>query len=149
MELTNTDRRTTHLARLPDGRPALDLAGACIDDDLLVDRVEDMIISRAERISPREIEGVLHGHPGVLEAAVVGRAHRFAGEEPVAFVALRSPGAVEPDELLELCAASLAGFKVPREIVILDTLPKDPSGRPAKPVLRDLVASISTAASSA
>lgn len=148
MELTNTDRRTTHLARLPDERVALDLAGACIDDDLLVDRVED-VISGAESISPSEIEGVLHGHPGVLEAAVVGRAHRIAGEEPVAFVALHSPGAVTPDELRGLCTASLAGFKVPREIVILDTLPKDPSGRPAKPVLRDLVASISTAASSA
>jgi long-chain acyl-CoA synthetase len=146
MELTNTDRRTTHLARLPDGRAALDLAGACIDDDLLVDRVED---SGAESISPREIEGVLHGHPGVLEAAVVGRAHRVAGEEPVAFVALRSPGAATPDELIGLCTAALAGFDVPREIVILDALPKDPCGRVAKPVLRDLVASISTTASSA
>lgn len=116
------DRRSTHLACLPDG---------------------------TETVSPREIEGVLLGHPVVLEAAVVGRAHRVAGEEPVAFVALRSPGAVTPDELLELCTGSLAGFKVPREIVILDALPKDPSGRPAKPVLRDLVASVSTVASSA
>jgi long-chain acyl-CoA synthetase len=149
MELTNTDRRTTHLARLPDERAALDLAGACIDDNLLVDRVEDMITSGAESISPREIEGVLHGHPGVLEAAVVGRAHRVAGEEPVAFVALRSPGAATPDELIGLCTAALAGFDVPREIVILDALPKDPCGRVAKPVLRDLVASISTTASSA
>jgi long-chain acyl-CoA synthetase len=116
---------------------------------VLVDRVEDMITNGTESISPREIEGILLGHPGVLEAAVVGRAHRVAGEQAVAFVALRSPAAVTPDELLEWCTVSLAAFKVPREIVILDALPKDASGRPAKPVLRDLVASISTAASSA
>jgi long-chain acyl-CoA synthetase len=111
---------------------------------VLVDRVKDMIIRGGENISPQEIETVLYGHPQVLEAAVVGRADDVLGEEPVAFVALRPPGSATPDELLDVCKASLARFKVPRRVVILDSLPKNPIGKIAKPVLRDLVAAVST-----
>jgi acyl-CoA synthetase (AMP-forming)/AMP-acid ligase II len=111
---------------------------------VLVDRVKDMIIRGGENISPQEIETVLYGHPQVLEAAVVGRADDVLGEEPVAFVALRPPGSATPDELLDVCKASLARFKIPRRVVILDSLPKNPIGKIAKPVLRDLVAAVST-----
>jgi long-chain acyl-CoA synthetase len=111
------------------------------DDDgylVLVDRVKDMIIRGGENIYPKEIENVLYGHPDVLEAAVVGRAHDVLGEEPVAFVALRT-GAVASEELGELCAKSLARYKVPREIVLVSTLPKNPVGKIDKPALRQLV----------
>ena len=107
---------------------------------VLVDRVKDMIIRGGENIYPKEIENVLYTHPEVLEVAVVGRRHAVLGEEPVAFVALRSPGAVAPAELLELCTKSLARYKVPRDLVVLDALPKNAVGKIAKPELRELVA---------
>jgi long-chain acyl-CoA synthetase len=107
---------------------------------VLVDRVKDMIIRGGENIYPKEIENVLYGHPQVLEAAVVGRQHAVLGEEPVAFVALREPGSATPVELLELCSESLARYKVPRDVIVLDVLPKNAVGKIAKPELRDLVA---------
>ena len=106
---------------------------------VLVDRVKDMIIRGGENIYPKEIENVLYTLPSVLEAAVVGRPHAVLGEEPVAFVALRTPGSVTTEELIELCSTSLARFKVPREVVILDALPKNTVGKIAKPELRELV----------
>jgi long-chain acyl-CoA synthetase len=107
---------------------------------VLVDRVKDMIIRGGENIYPKEIENVLYGHPQVLEAAVVGRNHAVLGEEPVAFVVLRTPGSVTPEELLELCSTSLARYKVPRDVILLDALPKNAVGKIAKPELRELVA---------
>jgi acyl-CoA synthetase (AMP-forming)/AMP-acid ligase II len=106
---------------------------------VLVDRVKDMIIRGGENIYPKEIENVLYTHPAVLEAAVVGRPHAVFGEEPVAFVALRSPESVLPEELVELCSRSLARYKVPRDVVIFDALPKNALGKIAKPELRKLV----------
>jgi long-chain acyl-CoA synthetase len=107
---------------------------------VLVDRVKDMIIRGGENIYPKEIENVLYGHPQVLEAAVVGRSHAVVGEEPVAFVVLRTPGSVTPEELLELCSTSLARYKVPRDVILFDALPKNAVGKIAKPELRELVA---------
>ena len=106
---------------------------------VLVDRVKDMIIRGGENIYPKEIENVLYGHPQVLEAAVVGRHHAVLGEEPVAFVALRTPGSLTPVELVELCSMSLARYKVPRHVTILDALPKNAVGKIDKPGLRELV----------
>lgn len=104
---------------------------------VLVDRVKDMIIRGGENIYPKEIESVLYGHPAVLEAAVVGTTHDVLGEEPVAFVALRTAGAASAEELRAMCSSSLARYKVPREVIILDALPKNPVGKIAKPVLRE------------
>jgi long-chain acyl-CoA synthetase len=107
---------------------------------VLVDRVKDMIIRGGENIYPKEIENVLYGHPAVLEAAVVGRPHDVLGEEPVAFVALRTPGSATPEELIEKCGAVLARYKIPRAVSIVDALPKNPVGKIDKPALRRLVA---------
>ena len=71
---------------------------------VLVDRVKDMIIRGGENIYPKEIENVLYTHPAVLEAAVVGRPHAVLGEEPVAFVALRSPGIGDAGASWSSCA---------------------------------------------
>jgi acyl-CoA synthetase (AMP-forming)/AMP-acid ligase II len=111
------------------------------DDDgylVLVDRVKDMIIRGGENIYPKEIENVLYGHSAVLEAAVVGRPHDVLGEEPVAFVALRTPGSATQEELIGQCGAVLARYKVPRALTILDSLPKNPVGKIDKPALRRL-----------
>jgi long-chain acyl-CoA synthetase len=115
------------------------------DDDgylVLVDRVKDMIIRGGENIYPKEIESVLYSHPAVLEAAVVGRPHEVYGEEPVAFVALHQPGGVQPEELIEHCRSSLAPYKVPRDLFILDSLPKNPLGKIVKQPLRDRTKSL-------
>jgi len=104
---------------------------------VLVDRKKDMIIWGGENIYPKEIEAVIHGHPAVLEAAVVGRSNPIYGEEPVAFVTLRPGASADPAELSEYCSARLARFKVPREITILDALPKNSVGKITKEALRN------------
>jgi acyl-CoA synthetase (AMP-forming)/AMP-acid ligase II len=73
----------------------------------------------------------------VLEAAVVGEPDERWGEVPVAFV-VRRPGAdVDADQLREFCLARLAKFKVPRRVEFIDALPRNPSGKVLKRVLRD------------
>jgi acyl-CoA synthetase (AMP-forming)/AMP-acid ligase II len=109
------------------------------DDDgylYIVDRVKDMIVSGGENIAGSEIERVLYEHAAVLEAAVVGRPDDRWGEVPIAFVALRTDDAVTADELLEHCRSQLARFKVPKDIVFIDALPRNPSGKVLKRELR-------------
>src|SRR6266581_9085266 len=109
------------------------------DDDgylTLVDRVKDLIIRGGENIYPKEIEDVLYTVPAVLEAAVVGQPDPVFGEQPVAFVTLRSGFDVVPEDLIEHCRQSLARYKVPRKVYIEETLPKNAVGKIAKPELR-------------
>src|SRR5260370_27063998 len=109
------------------------------DDDgylTLVDRVKDLIIRGGENIYPKEIEDVLYTLPAVLEAAVVGQPDPVFGEQPVAFVTLRPGFDVLPEDLIEHCRQSLARYKVPREVYIEETLPKNAGGKIAKPELR-------------
>ena len=70
----------------------------------------------------------------MLEAAVVGQPDQVFGEQPVAFVTLRSGFDVVPEDLIEHCRQSLARYKMPREVYIEETLPKNPVGKIAKPV---------------
>lgn len=102
----------------------------------IVDRIKDMIIRGGENLYPKEIEAAIAAFPGVLEVAVVGRPDPVMGEVPVAFV-VAYPGAdVTPERLLEHCRALLTRVKVPTEIVVLDSLPKNPVGKVDKPDLR-------------
>ncbi len=103
---------------------------------VLVDRIKDMIIRGGENIYPKEIENVLHAHDDVLEAAVVGRPDDVLGEVVVAFAALRPGGTATEDDLLAHCAASLATYKRPVELHLLEALPKNPVGEIDKPTLR-------------
>ena len=110
------------------------------DDDsylTLVDRVKDLIIRGGENIYPKEIEDVLYAHPAVLEAAVVGQPDPVFGEQPVAFVTLRPDSSAIPEDLTGHCRRSLARYKVPHEVYIEETLPKNVVGKIAKPVLRE------------
>lgn len=113
-----------------------------LDDDgylYIVDRLKDMILSGGENVAGSEVERVLYEHDAVLEVAVVGRPHDRWGEVPVAFVALRPEVAVPPDagELIEHCRGRLARFKVPDDVVFVDALPRNPSGKVLKRELRD------------
>jgi len=99
------------------------------DGDLFVTgRVDDMIISGGENISPVEIESCLSLHSAVSEVAVVGLANERWGKIVVAFIKRR--GAVEPDELDEFCRTSgLANFKRPRQYVFVKAIPRSPVGK--------------------
>jgi acyl-CoA synthetase (AMP-forming)/AMP-acid ligase II len=95
-----------------------------------------MIVSGGENIASSEVERVLYEHPAVVEVAVVGRPDERWGEVPVAYVVLTPDATVTPDELVELCRAQLAKFKVPREVTVIDALPRNPSGKVLKRELR-------------
>ena len=103
------------------------------------DRKKDMIVSGGENVASSEVERVLYEHDAVLEAAVVAMPDERWGEVPRAFIVLK-PGAeasgVTPEALIAHCRARLAGFKTPKEIVIIDTLPRTPSGKVLKRELR-------------
>jgi acyl-CoA synthetase (AMP-forming)/AMP-acid ligase II len=100
----------------------------------IVDRTKDIIVSGGENVASREVEEVLHAHPGVRDVAVVGRPHERWGEQVCAFVVPR--GAVTPAELTEHCRAHLAGFKSPRHIELVAELPRNAAGKVLKHQLR-------------
>ena len=100
------------------------------------DRKKDMIVSGGENIATSEVERVLYECDAVLEAAVVAMPDERWGEVPRAFVVLRPGREITPAELIAHCRARLAGFKTPREIVFLDVLPRNPSGKVLKRELR-------------
>jgi long-chain acyl-CoA synthetase len=112
---------------------------------VLVDRVKDMIIRGGENLYPKEIESVIYQHPAVLETAVIGRAHEIYGEVPVGYVSLRedTAAAVTVDDLLAHCRANLSSYKVPVELTVLPTLPKNSVGKIDKPTLRRALATTS------
>ncbi|WP_434033497.1 class I adenylate-forming enzyme family protein [Cupriavidus sp. a3] len=116
-------------------------ADGCIE---VVGRSKDMIISGGENIYPAEIENVLLGLPGVQECAVVGVADARWGEVPVAVI-VPAPGAdrapLAPAPVREALAARIARFKLPREVVLLDDLPRSALGKVMKPQLRALLES--------
>jgi malonyl-CoA/methylmalonyl-CoA synthetase len=99
----------------------------------LLGRRHELIISGGFNIYPREVEEVLAALPGVREAAVAGRPHPEWGEVPVAF--LVTDGPVDPDEIVAACKRQMAGFKVPREIRIVETLPRNALGKVQKHLL--------------
>src|SRR4029079_2849902 len=77
-------------------------------------RIKDMVISGGENVYPAEIEDVLHAHPDVVEAAVVGVPDERWGEACAAFVVLRDGAGASPETLRDHCGDRLARFKVPR-----------------------------------
>jgi acyl-CoA synthetase (AMP-forming)/AMP-acid ligase II len=110
----------------------------------LVDRKKELIIRGGENIAPSEVEAVLLSHPGVLEAAVVGRSVPVMGEEPVAFVVPRAGHTLDAEGLLDHAGRVLAGYKVPREVFMLQALPRNAVGKVVKAPLRDRFAAVSS-----
>ena len=103
----------------------------------LTDRSKEMIKVNGFQVAPAEIEAVLHQHPAVLDCAVFGIGDARAGEVPVAAVQLRPDQHVGDDELQQLVAGSLATYKQLRHIVIVDEIPRLPSGKVLRRTLRD------------
>ena len=103
---------------------------------VLVDRIKDMIIRGGENIYPKEIETVLHEHPAVLEAAVIGVPDPVLGEVPVAVVSLRESATASYEGLTAFLKERLAPYKVPARIDIVAEVPKNQVGKIDKPSLR-------------
>ena len=99
-------------------------------------RTKDMLISGGVNVYPAEIEGELLLHPQVADAAVVGIPHETWGEVGVAFVVPRG-GAPSPDELAAFLATRLARYKLPKQYVFVETLPRTAYGKVVKGALRD------------
>ncbi|KPU99431.1 acyl-CoA synthetase [Variovorax paradoxus] len=107
----------------------------------LTDRKKDMIISGGENIASSEVERVLYQLPQVLEAAAVGLPDAQWGERVAAVVVLRPGTTLALEELQAFCRGKLGGFKLPRQLVLRETLPRLPSGKVLKRVLRAELAS--------
>ena len=97
-------------------------------------RLKEMYISGGENVYPSEIESVLHEHPQVKDAAVVGVADERWGEVGLAYVVV--DGAVTEDELIAFCRDRLARFKVPKRFVVVDELPRNSMGKIQKSELQ-------------
>lgn len=116
---------------------------ARLDDDgylYIVDRKKDMIISGGENIASSEVERVLYAFDGVSEAAVIGLPDARWGERVVAVVSAAPGRTIDPAALVAHCRAHLGGFKVPRQVEVVDALPRNPSGKVLKRVLRERIA---------
>ncbi|MCO6005279.1 AMP-binding protein [Actinoallomurus purpureus] len=113
------------------------------DDDgylFLADRAIDMIISGGVNIYPAEIEGVLITHPAVRDVAVFGVPDEEYGEQVKAAVELEQGHTASPalaEELIALCRASLAGYKAPRSVDFVTALPRTPTGKLYKRLIRE------------
>jgi long-chain acyl-CoA synthetase len=103
----------------------------------IVDRAKDLVIRGGYNVYPREIEEVLFAHPDIAEAAVIGKRDDRLGEEVVAVVVLRPGSELTAEGVIAYCKERLAAYKYPREVRFLAELPKGPTGKILKQVLRD------------
>jgi long-chain acyl-CoA synthetase len=103
----------------------------------VIDRAKDMIITGGENVYSVEVERALAQHPSVNSVAVVGAPDERWGEKVVAFVTTVQDSQVSVDELIRHCRSLIAGYKVPKEILVRATLPTTPSGKIQKAILRD------------
>jgi long-chain acyl-CoA synthetase len=95
----------------------------------IVDRVKDLIITGGENVYPREIEEQLYTRPEVLECAVVGLPDKEWGERVAAFIVPRGARGAVPQELKLYLKSRLSPFKVPKDYIVVDELPKSPAGK--------------------
>jgi long-chain acyl-CoA synthetase len=104
----------------------------------IVDRLKDMIISGGENVYPREVEEVLYTRTEVLECAVVGLPDEEYGERVTAFIVERGGHQVDATLLRDFLKGRLAGFKVPKQFIVVDELPKSTAGKVLKRAIREL-----------
>ncbi len=112
---------------------------ARLDDEgfiYLVDRKKDVIITGGENIFPVEIEEVLHGHPNIYDAAVIGIPDERLGEIAAAVIDPRPGAQLTEDEVNAFCQQKLPRYKRPRRI-IFDKVPRNPTGKIEKPKLKE------------
>jgi acyl-CoA synthetase (AMP-forming)/AMP-acid ligase II len=137
MQGYHADPEATAAAMTPDGWLRTgDLISIREDGQLEVrDRLKELIKVKGASVAPAEIELVLRQHPAVHDAGVIGVPDLERGEAPIAFVSLDVPA--DPRELEEFAAARLAHYKRPRKIVVIDEVPRVPTGKLARRALRE------------
>jgi long-chain acyl-CoA synthetase len=114
-------------------------AGILDDEGYLYiqDRVKDMVVSGGENIYPRVVEEVLFKHPAIAEVAVIGVPDEQWGETLKAIVVFRQGMTATEEEIIEFCRGKLGGFERPRSVDFVDALPRTPSGKVLKRILRE------------
>ncbi|GAB4338888.1 MAG: fatty acid--CoA ligase [Candidatus Abyssubacteria bacterium] len=113
---------------------------ATVDEDgyvYILDRVKDMIISGGENVYSREVEEVLYMHPAIADAAVIGVPDPQWGETVKAIIVLRDGHVATEQDIINFCRKHLAGFKRPRSVEFVDSLPRNLSGKVLKKILRE------------
>jgi acyl-CoA synthetase (AMP-forming)/AMP-acid ligase II len=103
----------------------------------IVDRKKDMIVSGGENIYPREIEEILYSHSKIEDAAIIGVPDPLWGESVKAMVVLRKGEAMKEEEVIEYCKSHLASYKKPKSVEFVESLPRNPSGKVLKTLLRE------------
>ncbi|MDL2280408.1 long-chain-fatty-acid--CoA ligase [Selenomonadales bacterium OttesenSCG-928-I06] len=103
----------------------------------IVDRLKDMIISSGENIYPREIEELLYAYPGVTEVAVIGVSDELRGQAVYAYLVVDENHFFDKKDAREYLQNKLAAYKMPRDFVLVDALPKNKTGKILKRVLRE------------
>jgi len=114
-----------------------------LDEDgylYIVGRKKEMIVRGGMNVYPDDVEAVLHAHPAVREAAIIGVRHPVLGEDLAAFVVIRDGVSATADQLRAFAAGRLADYKVPRSITFLAELPRNATGKVLKRKLAELVA---------
>ena len=105
----------------------------------VVDRKKDLIVASGYKIWPREVEDVLYQHPAVQEAAVVGIPDAYRGETVKAYVALKKgmKHDLTPDDMIAFCKRQMAAYKYPRQVEFVPEIPKTPTGKYMRRLLRN------------
>jgi 4-coumarate--CoA ligase len=106
----------------------------------VVDRLKELIKYKGFQVAPAELEAVLLTHSAVADAAVIGKPDDVAGEVPIAFVVLKTPSAAKASEIIQFVADRLAHYKRLREVILVDQVPRSPSGKILRRVLREQIA---------
>ncbi len=102
----------------------------------IVDRKKDMIVSGGENIYPREIEEILYCHPKIEDAAIIGVPDPLWGESVRAVIVLKKGESMTEEEVIEYCKSHLASYKKPKSVEFVESLPRNPSGKVLKTLLR-------------
>jgi long-chain acyl-CoA synthetase len=118
-----------------------------VDEDgyfSIEERKKDMLKVSGFAVFPAEVEAIMYRHPAIAEVGVVGVAHSYRGEDPLAFVVLKpdAKGKITEELLAEWCRTNMSVYKAPRQICFLEALPKTATGKVLKRVLRDQAAAL-------
>jgi long-chain acyl-CoA synthetase len=104
----------------------------------ITDRQKDMILVSGFNVYPNEVEGVLQSMPEILECGVVGVPSAKSGETVKAVIVRKDPNLTK-EQVVKYCRQQLTGYKMPREIIFVDSIPKTPVGKILRRELKDIV----------
>ena len=103
----------------------------------LKDRIKDMVVSGGENIYPVEVENALAKHPAIADVAVIGVPDKKFGEALLTLAVLKPGANLALEEMIEFCRDKIAGYKIPRKLELIEELPRNPSGKILKKILRE------------